>query len=168
MRSRHLLALLSGFILTGPPIAAAQLAPPTPKQAPETRAPLSDLVPLTGPALDKAFRGKTMDGIYKTPRQRSGTHKFTESFNTDGSADYFEGPLVDKGQWRVRGKLICFRYDGALAGGVSCFTVYKSASCLYSYDPANLGVDGYPLRENLWSVKTALRGDLESCSDLLS
>ena len=128
----------------------------------------SFLMPLEGSTLKEAFHGKTMDGIYKIPRQRTGTHKFTESFNTDGTADYFEGPIVDKGQWQVRGTLICFRYEGALAGGVSCFNVYRSGTCLYSYNPANIGDDGYPYDDNLWSVKTITRGDISTCDDLTS
>ncbi|MEP6343664.1 MAG: hypothetical protein ABJ275_10135 [Maricaulaceae bacterium] len=126
------------------------------------------LTPLDGTSLEAAFSGKTMDGIYKIPRERTGTNQFTESFNADGTADYFEGPIVDTGEWRVRDRLICFRYDGALSGGVSCFNVYRTGTCLYSYNPANVGKDGYPYDENLWSVKTVTRGGISSCDDLVS
>lgn len=140
--------------------ATAQLA--------QEDAPRSSLSPLDGINLEAAFSGKTMDGIYKIPRERTGTNKFTESFNADGTADYFEGPIVDTGEWVVRGPLICFRYEGALSGGVSCFNVYRTGTCLYSYNPANVGQDGYPYDENLWSVKTVTRGDISSCDDLVS
>ena len=129
---------------------------------------LYDLTPLAGAELIQAFSGKTMDGIYKTARERSGTHKFTESFNADGSTEYFEGPLVDKGEWLVRERLICFRYSGSLSGGVSCFNVFQTGTCLYSYNPANIGRDSYPLNDNLWSAKTIIRGDISTCDDLSS
>ena len=158
MRSRYFIIIhgLIATLLCLPLTATAQDGP------------LSCLIPLEGSELETAFSGKTMDGIYKTPRERSGTHKFTESFNADGSTDYFEGPLVDKGEWLVRGRLICFRYSGSLSGGVSCFTVFQTGTCLYSYNPANIGRDGYPLNDNLWSAKTIIRGDISTCDDLSS
>lgn len=165
MRSRYLLTGIAmamlGYNLPSP----AQITPPaTGKQ----KAPLLNFSPLSGPTLSEAFRGKTMDGIYKVPRQRTGTDKFTERFNEDGTTEYFEGPLVDKGQWIVRGRLICFRYQGALSGTVDCFNVFQSGTCLYSYNPDNIGPDGYPLNDNLWSAKTVTQGDITSCDDLIS
>ena len=136
--------------------------------AQDSSAGISTLTPLQGEDLKNAFSGKTMDGIYKIPRQRTGTNQFTETFNADGTADYFEGPLVDKGQWIVQRELICFRYEGALAGGISCFNVYRTGTCMYSYNPANIGENGFPIDENLWSVKTVIRGDISSCDDLIS
>jgi len=109
-----------------------------------------------------------MDGIYKIARERSGTHKFTESFNSDGTTDYFEGPLVDTGRWIVRGPLLCFAYDGALSGGVSCFNVYQSGTCIYAYNPANIDDNNFPIHDNLWSVKIITRGDISTCDDLTS
>lgn len=170
MRSRHFLKLVGLSLLLSlawPVTTSGQvLAKPDieENQADET----SGLTPLTGEALTAIFHGKTMDGIYKIPRERTGTNKFTESFNEDGTTDYFEGPLVDTGQWIVRGSLICFRYDGALSGGVSCFNVYKSGTCIYSYNPANVRRNGYPVDDNLWSVKTITRGDISTCDDLVS
>jgi len=46
---------------------------------------------LTGKYLYDAFIGQTMDGIYKRPRERSGTNEFTESFYADGTTYYREG-----------------------------------------------------------------------------
>lgn len=166
MRSRTFIikALMGGLLcLAVGRFAAAQEAP---KQGYSDH--VGALIPLEGETLKGAFSGKTMDGTYKIARQRTGTNQFTETFNSDGTADYFEGPIVDKGQWIVRGKLICFRYDGALAGGISCFNVYQTGTCLYSYNPANIGQDGFPINNNLWSVKTVTRGDISSCGDLIS
>ena len=160
MRSRNFIisCLVSCLSLTVNPLALAQV---------ETT-PLTALIPLQGQALEDVFAGKTMDGLYKIPRQRTGVNKFTESFNTDGTTEYFEGPLVDTGQWIVRGSLICFRYDGALSGGVSCFNVFQTGTCIYSYNPTNIGLNGYPINDNLWSVKTVIRGDISTCDDLIS
>ena len=163
MRSCHFLTLaLSTFTaLLLLPYATAQ------NSLEETRRQVS-LIPLESSDLEAAFSGKTMDGIYKIPRERTGTNKFTETFNIDGTTEYFEGPIVDGGQWIVSGALICFRYDGALSGGVSCFNVYRSGTCLYSYNPANIDQDGYPYDDNRWSVKTITRGDISTCDDLYS
>jgi len=78
------------------------------------------------------------------------------------------GSQLLTGQWVVERALICFRYDGALGNDISCFNVYKTGTCLYSFNPANIGPDGYPLDDNLWSVKTIARGDISSCDDLVS
>ena len=163
MRSRHFLisTVCAAITLLTASHASTQ-------NADQYKGQTSFLTSLHGSSLEDAFSGKTMDGIYKIPRERTGTNKFTESFNADGTADYFEGPIVDKGQWVVRGALICFQYDGALSGGVSCFNVYRSGTCLYSYNPANVGDDGYPYDDNLWSVKTITRGDISTCDDLTS
>ena len=157
MRSRSLIITSSAILLCLSPVIAAQDASLS-----------SPLIPLKGAALTETFDGKTMDGIYKVARERSGTNKFTESFNSDGTTEYFEGPLVDKGQWIVRGSLLCFRYDGALSGGISCFNVYKAGTCIYSYNPANIGTNGFPINDNLWSVKIITRGDISTCDDLTS
>jgi hypothetical protein len=135
-------------------VAAAQSMPDT-------------VEPVLGQDLFKAFNGQTMDGIYKGARETSGTNKFTETFNTDGSTIYKEGPIKDKGRWAVTGKSVCFRYLGPLAGGISCFRVFKSGTCYYSYAPGNV-IGDRPIDTNLWSVKTILRGDVSTCDNLVS
>ena len=127
-----------------------------------------DLEPLTGNKLRSTFEDRTMDGIYKRIMQRSGTHQFTETFHADGTTDYREGDIQDQGRWVISGDLICFRYAGALAGGASCFAVFKSGTCLYSYSPQAVGPDGMPKDPNYWSVKTIIRGDVSTCDNLVS
>jgi len=128
---------------------------------------IPDLDRLTGKNLYDAFLGKTMDGIYKQPRERSGTNKFTESFYKDGTTYYREGDVTDEGQWGVRGNIICFTYSGDLSGGESCFAVYESGSCLYSYNPRNVR-NGKPINSNAWSAKTLTWGDISTCDNLIS
>ena len=122
---------------------------------------------LRGKYLYDAFIGQTMDGIYKRPRERSGTNEFTESFYADGSTYYREGDVTDNGKWRIKDDIICFTYEGNLAGGESCFAVYSSGTCLYSYNPRNLR-NGKPISSNAWSAKTLIRGDVSSCDNLIS
>lgn len=122
---------------------------------------------LTGEALTEAFSGKTMDGVYKQPRQRSGTTHFTETFHANGTTTYQEGPVDDKGFWATDEKRICFSYTGPLAGGLSCFYVYRIGTCLYSYGPSTIK-NGWPIDANRWSVKTITRGDLSTCDNLVS
>ncbi len=122
---------------------------------------------LTGKYLYDAFIGQTMDGIYKRPRERSGTNEFTESFYTDGSTYYREGNLTDEGSWRIKDDIICFTYAGEMSGEESCFMVYSSGTCLYSYNPRNVR-NGKPIHSNAWSAKTLIRGDISSCDNLIS
>jgi len=110
---------------------------------------------LTGKHLYDAFIGQTMDGIYKQPRERSGTNEFTESFYADGTTYYREGDVTDDGLWRIKDDIICFTYKGDLAGGESCFVVYSSGTCLYSYNPRNVR-NGKPINSNVWSAKTLI------------
>ena len=84
MRSRSLIITSSAILLCLSPVIAAQDSSLS-----------SPLIPLKGLELTETFDGKTMDGIYKVARERSGTNKFTESFNSDGTTEYFEGPLVE-------------------------------------------------------------------------
>ena len=122
---------------------------------------------LTGKHLYDAFIGQTMDGIYKRPRERSGTNEFTESFYADGTTYYREGELTDDGNWRIKDDIICFSYSGDMSGEDSCFVVYSSGTCLYSYHPRNVR-NGKPIHSNSWSAKTLIRGDISSCDNLIS
>ena len=126
------------------------------------------LDPVTGDNLKNTFSGVTMDGIYKSPRERSGTDQFTETFNEDGSTDYREGRITVKGYWVVTDDIICFRYEGELSGNISCFAVFKSGTCYYSYAPQSIGQGGQPFDPNLWSVKSIIRGDVSTCDNLVS
>jgi hypothetical protein len=176
MRQRgSLLALASLLVLGAATHSAAQeSAPPggaSQNIAPQIRAP-ENLTLLQGDALHNAFSDRTMDGIYKQIRQRTGTARFTESFLPSGGTLYREGKIIEKGRWRLSGPpgfetVICFRYGGTMAGPASCFTVFKNGTCLYSYAPS-LVRGGQPLDTNRWSAKTIIRGEISSCDDLIS
>ena len=127
-----------------------------------------ELEPITGENLKNTFRGVTMDGIYKSPRERSGTDQFTETFHDNGTTDYREGRISAKGYWVVTDDIICFRYEGAMAGNISCFAVFKTGTCYYSYVPQAIGKNGLPVDSNLWSVKSIIRGDVSTCDNLVS
>ena len=126
-----------------------------------------DLSPLIGEALTDTFKGVTMHGTYKHPRERTGTSAFTETFHENGTTSYREGKITDKGEWAVTGDTICFGYSGELSGGVSCFNVFKAGNCYYSYGLGQLR-DGYPVRPNSWSAKTIIKGEYNTCDDLVS
>ena len=127
-----------------------------------------DLIPLEGESLRNAHAGRTLEGIYKVPRQRTGTDLFTETFNTDGTTEYREGSITDTGYWTVSDKLLCFRYLGPLAGGTDCFVIFQSCTCYYAYTPRELGRDEMPRDPNRWTVKAIFRGDISTCDDLVS
>lgn len=123
---------------------------------------------LSGDSLRAAFSDVTVDGTYKQFRERSGTARFTERFTSDGKTFYREGDIIDEGEWILASDtVICFRYFGELAGGVSCYTVFAEGTCLYAYHPTRV-VDGRPIDRNQWSAKTVNRGELSTCDDLIS
>lgn len=138
---------------------------PTVTQANEIRA--EDLTPIIGEALTDTFKGVTMHGTYKRPRERTGTSAFTETFHTDGTTSYREGHMTDTGQWTVLAKTICFSYAGEMSGGKSCFNVFKAGNCYYSYGLGQLQ-NGYPVFPNRWSAKTIIKGEYSTCDDLVS
>ncbi len=125
------------------------------------------LTPLYGQSLADAFLGKTMDGTYKKPREKSSTALFTESYYADGTTYYREGEITDEGTWTIHEDLICFEYKGELSGRKSCFNVFVSGTCLYAYHPRNVR-NGKPISRNVWSVKTLTRGNISTCDDLVS
>lgn len=125
------------------------------------------LSPVIDDDLLRAFSGTTMDGVYKMPRERSGTNLFTEMFNADGTTVYREGKINDTGAWIIAKNNICFSYNGPMAGGYSCFRVFRAGTCYYSYAP-NQVKNGKPIEPNRWSVKTVIRGDVSTCDNLVS
>ena len=86
IRAKHLIAvgLLGTLMLLVPQTSSAQVFP--------------ELSRLYGQNLEDAYLGKTIDGIYKRPRERSGTNEFTESFYADGTTYYREGGFTQEGR----------------------------------------------------------------------
>jgi len=126
-----------------------------------------DLERLSDLDMQRAFSGRTMHGVYKNPRERSGSQFFSEDFLKDGSTLYKEGDISDTGMWSTRNDRLCFDYSGPLSGNISCFAVYRIGTCYYSYSTNEI-LNGKPLIPNAWSVKSKLDGDLSTCEDLMS
>lgn len=126
-----------------------------------------DLRQLLGDDLIGAFENITMDGIYKAPRERSGTDRFTETFLGDGTTRYREGRVFDEGEWVTSYDTICFSYEGQLGNRLSCFNVFETDGCYYSYIKADVR-DGRPINANSWTAKTVIQGDDLACSDLIT
>ena len=73
----------------------------------------------------RAFRGITLDGIY-----RDGSF-FSETYAEDGSIRYHDGNGADAGHWEIVIDKFCTRYDSQKGGcfyvssdGTNCFTFY--------------------------------------------
>jgi hypothetical protein len=80
---------------------------------------------LHGFEIRRAFRGITLDGIY-----RDGSF-FTETYAEDGSLRYHDGNGADAGHWAIELDKFCTRYDSQKGGcfyvssdGSNCFTFY--------------------------------------------
>jgi len=130
-----------------------------------------DLDRLVGKNLEDSYLGKTIDGIYKRPRERSGTNEFTESFYADGTTYYREGKFTQEGQWYIEnGDTVCFTYDdeGPIPLVIShCFAVFESGTCQYAYALNNMR-NGKPIHPNAWTAKTLIHGDISTCDNLIS
>jgi len=151
MRPASLLSLLFIF---GTPVSAQDIH-------------VQNLQPLLGDSLVNAFENITMDGIYKRPRERSGTDRFTETFLSDGTTRYREGRIFDQGEWVTSFDTICFSYEGQLGNRLSCYNVFQKDGCYYSYLKANVK-DGQPININGWAAKTVVSGDDLACPDLIT
>ena len=122
---------------------------------------------LIGPELENAFSGLTLDGIYKLPRERSGTRSFTESFYADGTSYYREGKFTQEGFWIIKNnRTVCFTYPTE-GPHENCFAIFESGTCHYAYAPRNVR-NGKPISPNSWTAKTLKRGDVSTCDNLVS
>jgi len=132
---------------------------------------IPDLDRLVGKNLEDSYLGKTIDGIYKRPRERSGTNEFTESFYADGTTYYREGKFIQEGQWYIEnGDTVCFTYDseGPVSATIPhCFAVFESGTCQYAYALNNMR-NGKPIHPNAWTAKTLIHGDISTCDNLIS
>lgn len=132
---------------------------------------LPDLHRLTGENLKNAYLGQTIDGIYKRPRERSGTNAFTESFYSDGTTYYREGDFTQEGHWYIENNdTVCFTYlDEAPIPLIipHCFAVFESGTCQYAYALNNVR-NGKPIHPNAWTAKTLIQGDISTCDNLVS
>ena len=132
---------------------------------------LPDLDRLTGETLFDSYHGQTIDGIYKRPRERSGTNAFTESFYADGTTYYREGDFTQEGRWFIENSdTVCFTYEdeGPIsASNKHCFAIFESGTCQYAYALNNMR-NGKPIHPNAWTAKTLIHGDISTCDNLIS
>jgi len=132
---------------------------------------IPDLDRLTGKNLEDSYLGQTIDGIYKRPRERSGTHEFTESFYADGTTYYREGDFTQEGRWYIENRnTVCFTYQGedpASKAIAHCFAIFESGTCQYAYALNNMR-NGKPIHPNAWTAKTLIQGDISTCDNLIS
>jgi len=130
-----------------------------------------DLDRLVGKNLEDSYLGQTIDGIYKRPRERSGTNEFTESFYADGTTYYREGEFTQEGKWYIEnGDTVCFTYDdeGTLSTVIPhCFAIFESGTCQYASALNNMR-NGKPIHPNAWTAKTLIQGDISTCDNLIS
>jgi len=154
---KSLASLLGLLVFLTPITAKAQLIP--------------DLYRLVGSDLENAYLGKTIDGIYKRPRERSGTHEFTESFYADGTTYYREGEFTQEGRWYIEKRnTVCFTYEkeGPVPAVIPhCFAVFESGTCQYAYALNNVR-NGKPIHPNAWTAKMLIQGDISTCDNLIS
>ncbi len=119
---------------------------------------LADLPWLSGPQIEKALAGRTIDGMYATGR------RFTEHYMDGGMLEYVEDGILLKGRWSVTADTLCTIYDTDPTGG--CFRVLSSGRNCYEFyfvardeDQARRLEDGAPS----WTARGAVEGSPEAC-----
>ena len=114
---------------------------------------------VTGDDLYASFAGVTHEGAYNFNLDGVPRSRYSEAHNTDGTTDYIEGDLQQKGAWVLREDRICFWYPDLNSG---CFRVWRVDNCYYYYS------DQFPesadeLSRNYWTARSVKRGENATC-----
>ena len=123
--------------------------------------------PLTAERFKEMLPGKTLLGEYRQLRERSNTFNFSEKHYADGTTDYQEGELREKGVWYTLGdNKICYKYpESKIMGGyVSCFWVYEDSKCFYGYGLNEMTLNG-PRNFNDWTARWVIKGEGGTCDE---
>lgn len=145
-------------------ILAASIAAPVAAQVSNHVPDTDTLERLRGDELRKAYAGKTIYGVYKSPTARSNTTSFTEKMTEDGKTSYREGDFRSDGVWNIENDQMCFRYDEQNRAVSHCFYEFRSGSCLYSF--TYVTPDGNkPINPANWGSKSVAKGDYSTCED---
>ncbi|MDX2287523.1 MAG: hypothetical protein NW217_01700 [Hyphomicrobiaceae bacterium] len=111
-------------------------------------------------SITATFDGVTIDGEYADGR------RFTETYATDRSVVYEEGPISAGGHWSVMGGAFCTIYDGDPAGG--CFQVTQIGSnCFEFYFVARTEEEAQSEAEKRpsWTARGWRTGDPPTCRE---
>lgn len=100
-------------------------------------------------ALDKAFSGITLDGVYA-----NGTH-FTEIYREDHTIRYLDPGGADSGEWSIRDGLFCTFYEGQQG---ACFAVHRLGDNCFTFFEADTAG-----RATNWSARGWNRSEPTTC-----
>lgn len=114
-------------------------------------------------ALDKAFRGKTIEGHYSDGRI------FKERYDPDGALYYKDDKRVHYGRWSLQAGTFCTIYNFDTSGG--CYRVHKlGPNCFEFYfavrttQEAKNGDGGTPS----WTARAWRSDEASTCPDAVS
>lgn len=132
------------------PVAAALLS----------AAALAQLPWMSGPQIEQALAGRTIDGMYASGR------RFTERYLEGGALEYVENGIRLTGRWSITAGTLCTLYDTDPTGG--CFRVLPSGSNCYEFyfvarneEQAREPEPGAPS----WTARGAIEGSPAACPD---
>ncbi len=123
--------------------------------------------PLNAERFMQILPGNTLLGEYRFLRERSNTYNFTEKHYADGTTDYREGDIREKGIWYTLGNnKICYKYPESkeMGGYISCFWVYEHDKCFYGYSISEMTLNG-PRNFNDWVARWIIKGSGGSCDE---
>ena len=155
------------IIAAGLALSLALLAAPT---FADEKAEEKTYDPLTHNTYKKLLPGKTIKGEYRRMRERTKTFNFTEEHFADGTTNYREGTLNEKGVWYPLGaQKICYKYPNSpnMGGYTNCFWVYESEKCYYGYSINQMTLKG-PRDYNNWVARWVIKGTGGSCDTPVS
>ena len=115
--------------------------------------------------LRAVFEKTMMVGEYRTYRDETRTYNYTEYHNGDGTTDYREGKLREKGNWNIVGDdKVCYKYPKSdYYEATYCFFVFKQGDCYYKHSLRNMTPRG-PRRWKRWSSRAIRKNDGGSCA----
>lgn len=99
---------------------------------------------MKGLEIEEIFPGITLDGVYNDERV------FSETYFDDGSIRYRDNRGADRGDWSVRGDMLCTFYEG-LQGG--CFFVIRESPNCFVFFGAIEGADGRFKPSDRWTAR---------------
>jgi hypothetical protein len=115
---------------------------------------------VVGDELLDAFMGVTHEGAYNFNAAGVARDNYVEAHKEDGTTEYVEGELIEKGAWIIRAESLCFWYP-SMNGG--CFRVYRVDNCYYYYSDT-LPESDDEIQTDYWTARSVKRGENASCA----
>lgn len=113
--------------------------------------------------IERALRGRTLEGVYASGR------RFSEHYLVDGRLEYSEDGLSMTGRWSVTAGRLCTLYDTDPTGG--CFRISPTGRNCFEFYFVSRTEEAAPRPSNVkpdWTARGAVNGKVEACPEISS